>query len=117
MSSRAFVCPRRPSPSHAAIKTLHFFPGGRAGGGFSCAEACCRLCTFGKVYKEKAGMRFDSLAKAFVEEFRLPPNGFPKTEAAALSGKDRVQLPSFYFYLFLVKIYMVTCSCFFYTRY
>lgn len=31
-------------------------------------------------------MPFDSLAKAFSEEFRLPPDTFPATEAAALQG-------------------------------
>lgn len=53
---------------------------------FSCAEACSRLCTFGSVYKDKKGLPFDSLVKAFIEEFRLPPKGFPESEEAALAG-------------------------------
>lgn len=76
--------PLPPVSSASAVKLQHRLD---ISGRSSCAEACSRLCTFGKVYKEKSGMQFDSLAKAFVEEFRLPLNGFPKTEAAALSGK------------------------------
>lgn len=60
----------------------------------SCAEACSRLCTFGKVYKNKAGMPFNSLVKAFLEEFSLPPDGFPASEDAALIGKHFPPLPS-----------------------
>lgn len=53
----------------------------------SCAEACTRLCTYGSVYKEKKGQPFDALEKAFLEEFRLPPNSFPVSQEAALSGE------------------------------
>lgn len=54
----------------------------------SCAEACARLCTYGSVYKDKKGQPFDSLAKAFLEEFRLPPHSFPASQEEALSGES-----------------------------